>query len=287
MIPNLATEPLMNSGTRFVDLHLHTRYSDGSWTPVELCQAAARLQLAAIAVTDHDTLDGIPEVLAAGQQFGVEVLPAVEITGRIKTREVHLLGYFPGPTWQSPELHAVLDHAKRVREKRVGAMVEQLNQLGIELTVAEVFAGSPCGTVGRPHVALALRQRGVVKSVEEAFDRFLKSGKPGYVERYRMEAAEAIALIRRAGGVAVLAHPALSQADESIQNLAQQGLAGLEVWHCRHTPAQTAHYQALAERFNLLVTGGSDCHGMVYGKPLLGTVPVPYECLHAIQHRTP
>ena len=149
----------MHSGTRFIDLHLHTRYSDGSWTPAELCQAAARLELAAIAVTDHDTLDGIPQMLAAGQQFGVEVLPAVEITGRIKTREVHLLGYFPGPTWQSPELQAVLDHAKRVREKRVGAMVEQLNHRGIELTVAEVFAGSTCGTVGRPHVALALRQR--------------------------------------------------------------------------------------------------------------------------------
>lgn len=272
----------MHPGPRFIDLHLHTRYSDGSWTPAELCQAAARLQLAAIAVTDHDTMDGIPEVLAAGQEHGIEVLPAVEITCRVKTREVHLLGYFPGATWQNPELHAVLDHAKRVREKRVGAMVAQLNEQGIALTTAEVFAGSPCGTVGRPHVALALRQRGVVKSVEEAFDRFLKSGKPGYVERYRMEAAEAIALIKRAGGVAVLAHPGLGQADEAIHNLVQQGLAGLEVWHCRHTPSQIEHYRALAERFHLLVTGGSDCHGTVYGKALLGTVPVPYECVTAI-----
>ena len=272
---------------RFVDLHLHTRYSDGSWTPADLCQAAARLQLAAIAVTDHDTLDGIPEALAAGQAAGVEVVPAVEITCRVKTREVHLLGYFFGNSWQNPELHTVLDHAKRVREKRIGAIVAQLNQLGIALTTAEVLAGSPCGTIGRPHVALALRQRGVVKSVEEAFDRFLKAGKPGYVERYRMEAAEAIALVRRTGGVAVLAHPGLGQADESIQNLVQQGLAGLEVWHCRHTPAQTEHYRALAQRFGLLVTGGSDCHGTVYGKALLGTVPVPYECLTAIHDKAP
>jgi 3',5'-nucleoside bisphosphate phosphatase len=268
-----------------VDLHLHTRYSDGSWTPDELCRAAAQLELAAIAVTDHDTLDGIPEVLAAGQQHGVEVLPAVEITCRIKTREVHLLGYFPGNAWQNPELQTVLDHAKRVREKRIGEMVAQLNQLGIALTPAEVFACSPCGTIGRPHVALALQQRGVVKSVEEAFERFLKSGKPGYVERYRMEAAEAIALIKRAGGVAVLAHPGLSQADKEIQNLAQQGLAGLEIWHCRQTPAQTEHYRALAARFDLLVTGGSDCHGSVLGKPLLGTVPVPYECVTAIKQK--
>jgi len=276
----------MDSGTRFVDLHLHTRYSDGSWTPAEMCQAAARLQLAAIAVTDHDTLDGIPEVLAAGQQHGVEVLPAVEITCQVKTREVHLLGYFPGNTWHNRELHTVLDHAKRVREKRIDEMVAKLNQLGIALTTAEVFACSPCGTIGRPHVALALQQRGIVKTVEEAFDRFLKSGKPGYVERYRMEAAAAIALIKRAGGVAVLAHPAVSQADAEIQNLAQQGLAGLEIWHCRQSPAQTERYRAVAARLDLLVTGGSDCHGTVYGAALLGTVPVPYECVAAIKHKT-
>ena len=268
-----------------VDLHVHTRYSDGSWTPVELCQAAARLQLAAIAVTDHDTLDGIPEVLAAGQQFGVEVLPAVEITCRIKTREVHLLGYFPGDTWQSAELHTVLEHSKRVREKRVGEIVAKLNQLGIALTTADVFACSQCGTTGRPHVALALQQRGIVKNVDEAFERFLKSGKPGYVERYRMEAAEAIALINRAGGVAVLAHPAVKHADNAIQNLVQQGLGGLEIWHCRHTPAETERFRAIAEGFGLLVTGGSDCHGVVYGAALLGTQPVPYECVTAIKQK--
>ena len=277
----------MHSAPRFVDLHLHTRYSDGSWTPVELCRAAAQRSLAAIAVTDHDTLDGMPEVLAAGQQFGVEVVPATEITCRVKTREVHLLGYFPGQTWQNPELQAVLNHAKRVREQRIGAMVAQLNQRGIALTTAEVLAGSTCGTVGRPHVALALQKRGVVQSVDEAFERFLKAGKPGYVERYRMEAAEALALIRRAGGVAVLAHPGLSQADPAIQNLVQQGLAGLEIWHCRHTPVQTERYRALAHRFNLLVTGGSDCHGDLYGAALLGTVPVPYECVTAIHRYAP
>ena len=268
-----------------VDLHLHTRYSDGSWTPEELCRAAAQKQLTAIAVTDHDTLDGIPETLAAGQKHGVEVLPAVEITCRIKTREVHLLGYFPGNTWQNLELQDVLNHTKGVREKRIGEIVARLNKHGIALTTADVFECSRCGTTGRPHVALALRQRGVVKSVEEAFERFLKSGKPGYVERYRLEAAEAIALIKRAGGVAVLAHPGLSQVDKDIQNLAQQGLAGLEIWHCRQTPAQTEHYRALAERFDLLVTGGSDCHGTVLGKILLGTVPVPYDCVTAIKQK--
>ena len=247
-----------------------------------MCRQATHLKLAAIAVTDHDTLDGIPETLAAGRQHGVEVLPAVEITCRVGAREIHLLGYLPDKTWQNRELTAVLDHSKSVRKKRIGEIVAKLNKHGIALTTEDVFECSVCGTTGRPHVALALRQRGVVKSVDEAFERFLKRGKPGFVERYRMEAAEAIALIKRAGGVPVLAHPALSQADDKIQNLTQQGLAGLEIWHCRQAATQTERYRKLAERFGLLVTGGSDCHGLLYGSALLGTLPVPYECVTAI-----
>jgi predicted metal-dependent phosphoesterase TrpH len=269
----------------FVDLHLHTRYSDGSWTPDDLCHAAAQLKLAAIAVTDHDTLDGVPEMLVAGQKHGIEVLAGVEVTCRIDTREIHLLGYLPDDAWQNRELQVVLDHSKRVREKRIGEMVARINELGIDLTTADVFAGSDCGTIGRPHVATALVKRGVVKNNDEAFERFLKRGKPGFVDRYRMSAAEAIALIKRAGGVSVLAHPALNRVDEEIPNLVQQGLDGLEIWHSRHSDSQVAHYRKIAERFELLMSGGSDCHGTVRGKAILGSVPVPYECLTAIRNR--
>jgi hypothetical protein len=270
---------------RPVDLHLHTRYSDGTWTPAELCAAAHRLNLAAIAVADHDTLDAIPEFLAAAAATGLEAIPAVEITCRVETTEIHLLGYLPDERWQNPELQTALARSKRIREQRVEAMIEQLNQLGIAVTTADVWAGSDCGTIGRPHVAQALVKRGVVRTVDEAFERFLRRGKPGYVERPRMPAAEAIGLVKAAGGVAVLAHPALNRVDDALPELTAAGLDGLEIWHSRHTPAQTERYRRLADALGLIGTGGSDCHGTGRGRPLLGTVPVPYECVTAIRKR--
>ncbi|MCG3148066.1 MAG: 5'-3' exoribonuclease [Verrucomicrobiae bacterium] len=268
---------------RFVDLHLHTRYSDGSWTPEDLCKEAMHRQLSAIAITDHDTLDGVPPILAVSDRLGIEVIPGVEITCRIETTEVHLLAYLPGATWQDPALTAVLNHSKQIREKRIGEMVTRINDLGIPVTEAEVLACSDCGTLGRPHMAMALVKRGVVKTSDEAFERFLKRGKPGFVDRYRMTTAEAIGHVKRAGGVAVLAHPALNKVDEHLAELAQQGLGGLEIWHTRHSPGQTEHYRRLAARLGLIVTGGSDCHGTVRGRALIGTVQVPYECVDAIK----
>ncbi len=266
----------------FADLHLHTRYSDGSYAPAELVGEAHRLGFAAIAVTDHDTLDAVPEAL---ENAAIEVIPGVEITCRVDTQEIHMLGYLPGNAWKSPHLHAVLDHSRRVREKRISEIVFRLNNLGVQLTDQDVFACSDCGTIGRPHVAMALQKRGVVGSSEEAFERFLKRGRPGFVERYRMTAAETLGHINRAGGVAVLAHPGLNRVDNRITEMVEQGMDGLEVWHSRHSPAQVEHYRKLAERFGLMVTGGSDCHGNVRSRPLLGTVKVPYACVQAIKKR--
>jgi 3',5'-nucleoside bisphosphate phosphatase len=270
---------------KFADLHLHTRYSDGSYTPEELVGEAARQGFAAIAVTDHDTLDAIPESLLAGQEFGVEAIAGVEITCRVETQEVHLLGYLFDETWKNKPLQTVLDHSKRVREQRIAQFVVKFNELGIPLTVQDVQQCSTAGTVGRPHVAMALRKRGFVRSVEEAFERFLKRGKPAFVERYRMTAAEAIGHIKRAGGVAVLAHPALNRVDAQIPNMVEQGLDGIEVWHSRQSPAQSESYLKLTERLGLLATGGSDCHGTVRGEPLLGIVKVPYERVEALRER--
>jgi predicted metal-dependent phosphoesterase TrpH len=270
---------------RLVDLHVHTRYSDGSWTPAELCTEAMFRQLSAIAVTDHDTLDAVPELLAASERLGIEVLPGVEITCRVEMQEVHLLAYLPGERWKHPGLTAVLAHSKKIREKRVGEMVSRINELGIAVTEQEVLACSDCGTLGRPHIAQALVKRGVVKTVEEAFERFLKRGKPGFVDRYRMTVAEMIGHVRRAGGVAVLAHPGLNNVDKHLPAMAEQGLAGLEIWHTRHSPSQTEHYRKVAERLGLIVTGGSDCHGTARGRALIGTVQVPYECVEVIKAR--
>ncbi len=270
---------------KYADLHLHTRYSDGSYTPEELVRDAARLGFAAIAVTDHDTLDAIPESLLAGEEFAIEVIAGVEITCRVETQEVHMLGYLFDDTWKDKSLQAVLDHSKRVREQRIAEFVVKFNEIGIPLTLQDVQQFSNEGTVGRPHVAMALQKRGFVKSVEEAFERFLKRGKPAFVERYRMSAAEAMGHIKRAGGVAVLAHPALNRVDTQIPNMVEQGLDGIEVWHSRQSPAQSENYLKLAERLGLLATGGSDCHGTVRGEPLLGVVKVPYERVEALRER--
>jgi hypothetical protein len=274
---------------RWVDLHLHTRYSDGSWSPSDLVMAAGRLGLSAIAITDHDTMNGVPDALAARDQAMAkgetvpEILPGVELTCQLDNREIHLLGYFPGDTWRSGPLQQVMAHARDVRQKRGEQIVARIGRLGIKLTFADVLECARGGAVGRPHVAMALVRRGIVADLDEAFDRFLRRGCPAFVERYRMTVSEAIGHVKRAGGLSVLAHPGIAQVDSRIPALAAQGLDGIEVWHSRHSPAQTRRYQDLARRLGLLVTGGSDCHGTVRGTPLLGTVRVPDECLQALR----
>jgi 3',5'-nucleoside bisphosphate phosphatase len=268
---------------RFADLHLHTRYSDGTFTPRELAQHAARLGFAAIAVTDHDTLDAIPEALSAGKELGVEVIPGVEITSAFDTQELHMLAYLFGDSWRDPKLRALLDRATEVRQRRVEQFVTKLNELGVPLTLEDVRACSTGGTVGRPHVAMALHKGGYVSSTDEAFKRFLKRGKPAYVERYRMAAAETIGHIKRAGGVAVLAHPGLNNLDDDIPTMVDEGLGGIEVWHSRHSAGQSKHYLQMAETLGVCATGGSDCHGAGRDGMLLGRIKLPYERVEALK----
>ncbi len=268
-----------------VDLHLHTRYSDGSYTPDDLLAAAAGHGLVAIAVTDHDTTAGVAACQAAGHQHGIEVVAGAEITCAVNDREIHLLAYFFGDHWQDPMLQKVLAHAREVRDQRIDAFVAKLNELGIELTRDDVIAGAgeQAGTLARPHIARALVARQVVKNTDEAFTRFLRRGGPAYVERYRMTAREAIGHVRRAGGVPVLAHPGLNRVDPQIRELVDQGLLGLEVWHSKHSPAQVERYLQLTEQLGLIATGGSDCHGGACGKPLIGSVTVGYERLETLR----
>jgi predicted metal-dependent phosphoesterase TrpH len=270
---------------KYADLHLHTRYSDGSDSPAELVRRAQQNGFATIAVTDHDTLDAIPESLAAGEELALEVIAGVEITCRTEWQEVHMLGYFFADAWKNDNLRAVLEHSKQVREKRIEQFVGKLNEVGVPLTLDDVRSWSQCGTFGRPHLARALVARGFATSTEDAFERFLKRGRPAFVERYRMTTAEAINHIKRAGGVAVLAHPALNKVDTHIANMIAQGLDGVEAWHSRQNPAQTQHYLKLAERFGIIAIGGSDCHGEVGGKALLGSVKVPYDRVEALKER--
>lgn len=258
---------------RFADLHLHTFFSDGTFSPEELAQRGAALGLVAMALTDHDTIEGCERMGAACKSLGVEFVTGTELTAEFEGKEVHLLGYYLDPA--NEKLRAALQKFQAVRKDRIEEMVRRLNRLNVPLKAESVFRLANCRSPGRPHVGRALVQEGLCANLDEAFDRFLKKGRPAWVPKFKIDALDAIALIHEADGLASLAHPVLNQGDELIPALVEQGLDGLECFHTKHVGAMPEHYMALAARHNLLVTGGSDCHGFSKGKPLIGGVRLP------------
>ncbi len=267
----------------FADLHLHTNFSDGTYTPEELAGEARRCGLRAVALTDHDTMEGCPRMAAACLAAGVEFIPATELTAEADGHELHLLGYYLDGA--NTRLCAELAKFQDVRQQRITEMAARLNGLGIPLAADAVFALANCRAPGRPHVARALVQGGFCRSLEEAFDRFLKKGKPAWVPKFKISAPDAIALIHQADGLAVLAHPGLNRTDDFIPQLIAAGLDGLECFHTKHSTSTSEHYLEMAEQHRLLVTGGSDCHGMNKGKPLIGTIKLPYEYVERLRAR--
>ena len=267
----------------FADLHLHTNYSDGTYTPEELAGHARRCGLKAIALTDHDTVEGCGRTAIACQAAGIEFIPASELTAEMDGHEIHLLGYFLDTA--NPGLLRELEKFQQVRQDRIREMVGRINQLGIPLPVDDVFTLANCRSPGRPHVARALTEGEFCGSIDEAFERFLKKGKPAWVPKFKMSAQQAINLIHQAGGLAVMAHPGLTRADELIPRLADLGMDGLECFHSKHNGSLTEQYRSMATRLNLLITGGSDCHGTTKGKPIIGTVKLPYEYVEKLKTR--
>lgn len=258
------------------DLHVHTSASDGTENPAEVVEKAGKAGLTALAVTDHDTIRGVAPALEAGREIGITVLPGVELAAEEEDGEVHLLGYLFDP--HHPLLREELARLEKARLARVERMVEKIRALGIPLALERVLALAGEGTVGRPHVARALVEIGAVGSVAEAFARYLERHGPAYVPRLKMAPEEAVLLIRRAGGVAVLAHPGLSRCEELIPRLVSAGLQGLEVYHPEHTPQMVEHYRGLCRRYGLLATGGSDYHGAGHRRySRLGEVTAPDE----------
>ncbi len=255
------------------DLHLHTLFSDGTFTPEELAQRGAQVGLAAMALTDHDTVEGCTRMGQACESLSIEFIPGTELTAEFEGHEVHLLGYFLDV--QQPKLLAEIKKFQSVRQERIHEMAARLNKMGVPLRAETVFALANCHSPGRPHVARALAQEGLCTSMDEAFERFLKKGRPAWVPKYKISALEAMDLLHQAGGLAVMAHPGLNHCDQIIPRLAELGLDGLECFHSRHTSTQSEYYLALAQRLNLAVTGGSDCHGLSKGKPLIGGVRLP------------
>ncbi|MCX8118013.1 MAG: PHP domain-containing protein [Desulfobacterota bacterium] len=281
----------------YVDLHLHTTASDGVKTPSELVCYSKSKGLRAISITDHDTIDGLEEGLAEGARIDFEVIPGVEISVEHSPGSMHLLGYYIDIDY--PPLTAKLAYLQKARAERNPKMIERLNRLGIRITYEEVIKASGGGQVGRPHFAQVLLEKGYVKSFQEAFDRFLKKGAPAYVDKERFTPPEAIRFIIEAKGVAVLAHPNTlglnghAELEGLILNLVRAGLKGIEVYYPEHSPEEILRYKGLAEKYGLVMTGGTDYHGIDregldvgVGK---GEMRLPYamvEALRSVRNRS-
>ena len=268
---------------RFADLHLHTHFSDGTYSPQELAARAHRHAFAAIALTDHDTVEGCAPAEEACRAAGIEFISGTELTAEQDGHEIHILGY--AVDIQDAKLLAEIAKFQVVRQNRIREMVTRLNRMNVPLEADRVFALANCRAPGRPHVARALVAARLCGSLDEAFERFLKKNRPAWVPKFKMSAAEAIALIHGAGGVAVMAHPGLNRSDEVIPAMVETGLDGIECFHTKHSTSTAEHYLQLAQRFQLLVTGGSDCHGTSKGPPVMGGVKLPYEHVERLKAR--
>lgn len=246
------------------DLHTHTTASDGRHRPAEVVRMARDANLAGIAITDHDTVAGIEEAMSAGLEYGVRIVPGVEISTSAEGKDIHILGY--GIETKDPMLLERLVALRQVRNRRNEEMIACLNELGIALTLEEVEREAATsargdGSIGRPHFAEVLVRKGYVQDVREAFDRYLAEGAAAYVNPQRIGPLEAVRWIHEAGGVAIVAHPGIYRNDRLVQEMLAGGVNGLEAYHSDHDEEDERKYRQLAESQGKFVTGGSDFHG--------------------------
>jgi predicted metal-dependent phosphoesterase TrpH len=274
-----------------IDLHTHSTTSDGTMSPADLVKYAHKKGLSAIAITDHDTIDGIDEGVATGNILGLEVVPGIELSVKYGDHNVHLLGYLFD--WQHKDLHVGLTQLQAGRFERNKKIIAKLNMLGLTIQFSELKKSAGPGQNGRPHIARLMIQKGFVRTMDEAFEKYLGHGGLAYVSRFVYGVRDAIALIKNAGGVAVLAHP--FQLDKVVDNFANElyqlramGLDGIEVYYPTHSRQFRKRLISLAEKHSLLLTGGSDYHGSIRpGTTLAGgkNVSVPSELLVKMKER--
>mgnify|MGYP001024830473 CR=1 FL=1 len=274
----------------YVDLHIHTHYSDGAFSPEEVVSYAQKCGLTAIAITDHDTVDGIEEAVESGKKHNIEVISGIELSAEygetIKT-EMHILGYYVD--WKSTKLKDTLEIFKNARTERAKEIFSKLEKIGIKLNPEGLIASVGKKVIGRLHFAKELIANGIVASVQEAFQKYLATDQVAYVPKYSITPKQAIDLIIEAGGIPVLAHPYYGHYNniEVIKKLADDGLQGIEVWHNKHPEHVVRKLLAITDELNLIATGGSDCHG-IYGNqetPLIGKIKVPYSVIEALEKK--
>ena len=271
----------MNGKNGEVDLHVHTYFSDGLLSPEEVVEKALGMGLRAVSITDHDSVDGIFPAMRAAEGTDLEIVPGIEVSASMKASEVHILGYFID--WKDQSLVKALDVMREKRVERLHKMVHLLQGKGMDISAEEVMATSPKGTVGRLQLARVMVQKNLVKDMRTAFDRYIGNGRPCHVGHEYLDYKKAIRMIRKAGGVPVLAHPGTMGNDEDIPLYLEAGLRGLEAYHTKHWPATANRYAEMASKYDLIVTGGSDCHGMWEEKMLMGTVSVGYETVEKLR----
>jgi predicted metal-dependent phosphoesterase TrpH len=265
-----------------VDLHTHTTASDGTFRPSELVAEAARRGVRVLAVTDHDSTDGLAEAIEAARAHPpLAIVPGIEINCDVVGAEIHVLGY--GMDYEAPWFREFCLAQRAERRARVYRIAERLAALGLPIDVERVFALVQEGSAGRPHVARVMLERGYVKTVREAFDKYLASGKPAHVPRKKLTPEDAVRLLRRAGGVPVFAHPGLADRDALIESMVAAGLMGIECYYSEHSPAQRGAYLDLCRRHDLVATGGSDFHGPQVRAATLGHPTVPLAAWDALR----
>ena len=265
---------------KFVDLHIHTTASDGLIPPNKVVEIAEDTGLSAIAIADHDTIDGIFKAQEKAGELGIELVPAVELSISYKGSDFHLLGYFID--YQNEDFRNRIENFRDERLQRGEKMVKRLNEMGINLSMDAVRAIAQDSSVGRPHLADALLAGEYVHTYEEAFARYLGYHAPAYVPKKYLTPKEGIDLVHKVKGIAVLAHPSITKRDELIPDFISLGLDGLEAYHSQSDPATTKYYVNLADKLGLIHTGGSDCHGRK-DRILIGDIKVPYECLEKLK----
>ncbi len=272
-----------------IDLHIHSTASDGSLSPAEILTLAQDLKLGAVAITDHDTIDGSKGAIAFGIPPSIQFLTGVEISASPPpsfpcSGSFHILGY--AINLDDPTLNDTLSLLQESRKNRNPKILTLLSKMSIRLTLEEIRAGVGECQMGRPHIAQMMVKRGYVRSIDEAFDKYLGRGKPAYVDKYRIDCSQAIEIIINAGGIPVLAHPILLQMEheKSIEDLVitlkKMGLKGIEVYYPEHTSALVSNYTEIANRHNLLMTGGTDFHGAIKPEIKMGSgrgdLSIPY-----------
>lgn len=276
-----------NNGRAKIDLHSHSRASDGQFLAAQVAEQAAAAGLAVWALCDHDTVAGLEAGAAAAARLGVRFVPGIELSAFLGQREIHLLGHFVDPSHDT--LKRFEDFLAIQRRERMERIVVKLAGLGIRISASDIEKWSGGKTIGRPHVARAIMETGAVASVKEAFDAYLGEGKPAYVQRYRLEAAEAVRLVRSAGGTTTVAHPGVSKLERiDLEALAKAGVDGVEVYHADHNPSVREKYLRITEALGLVPTAGSDYHGPdVSPDRKLGEVSMPPEQLARLEARRP